>query len=53
MDQKTVEKLESKIEEAIAEIIVRMGLKNHAAPANPPNHALDGKSGGNGLRSGG
>jgi len=27
MDQKTVEKLESKIEEAIAEIIVKMSLK--------------------------
>jgi hypothetical protein len=27
MDQKTVEKLEEKIEEGIAEIVVRMGLK--------------------------
>jgi hypothetical protein len=27
MDQKTVEKLEGKIEEAIAEVIVKMGLK--------------------------
>jgi hypothetical protein len=32
MDQKTVEKLEGKIEETIAEIIVKMGLKTLPLP---------------------
>jgi hypothetical protein len=32
MDQKAVEKLESKIEEAIAEIIVKVGLKKLPEP---------------------
>ena len=51
MDPKTVEKLEGKIEEAVAEIIVGMGLKRSAAPALPPHHAPDGESRSGGLRS--
>jgi hypothetical protein len=38
MDQKTVEKLEGKIEEAIAEIIVKMGLKR--LPLLPARHTM-------------
>ena len=38
MDQKTVEKLEGKIEEAIAEIIVKMGLKK--LPILPTRHTM-------------
>ena len=38
MDQKTVEKLEGKIEEAIAEIIVKMGLKK--LPLLPSRHTM-------------
>jgi hypothetical protein len=38
MDQKTVEKLEVKIEEAIAEIIVKMGLKK--LPLLPARHTM-------------
>jgi hypothetical protein len=38
MDQKTVEKLEGKIEEAIAEIIVKMGLKK--LPLLPARHTM-------------
>ena len=37
-DQKTVEKLEGKIEEAIAEIIVTMGLKK--LPLLPARHTM-------------
>ena len=38
MDHKTVEKLEGKIEEAIAEIIVKMGLKK--LPLLPARHIM-------------
>ena len=38
MDQKTVEQLEGKIEEAIAEIIVKMGLKR--LPILPTRHTM-------------
>ena len=38
MDQKTVETLEEKIEEAIAEIIVQMGLKK--LPLLPARHTM-------------
>ncbi len=38
MDPKTVEKLEGKIEDAIAEIIVRMGLKK--LPLLPSRHTM-------------
>jgi len=38
MDQKTVEKLEGRIEEAIAEIIVKMGLKK--LPRLPNRHTM-------------
>lgn len=38
MDQKTVEKLEGIIEEAIAEIIVKMGLKK--LPLLPARHTM-------------
>ena len=38
MDPKTVEKLEGKIEEAIAEIIVKMGLKK--LPLLPSRHTM-------------
>ena len=38
MDQKTLEKLEAKIEEAIAEIIVKMGLKR--LPLLPARHTM-------------
>ena len=43
MDPKTVEKLEGKIEESIAEIIVKMGVGG-SAPAIPPHHAPDAES---------
>jgi hypothetical protein len=38
MDQKTVGKLEQKIEESIAEIIVKMGLKK--LPLLPARHTM-------------
>ncbi len=38
MDQKTVEQLEGKIEEAISEIIVKMGLKK--LPILPTRHTM-------------
>jgi hypothetical protein len=38
MNPKTVEKLESKIEEAIADIIVKMGLKK--LPLLPSRHTM-------------
>src|SRR3984893_11722206 len=38
MDQKTVEKLEGKLKEAIAEVIVRMGLKR--LPLLPSDHTI-------------
>jgi hypothetical protein len=38
MDQKTVEQLEGKIEEAIAEIIVKLGLKK--LPILPTRHTM-------------
>ena len=38
MDQKTVEKLEGEIEEAIAEIILKMGLKK--LPILPTRHTM-------------
>jgi len=38
MDPKTVAKLEGKIEEAIAEIIVKMGLKK--LPLLPARHTM-------------
>ena len=38
MDQKTVEKLEVKIEEASAQIIVKMGLKK--LPLLPARHTM-------------
>jgi hypothetical protein len=38
MDQKTVEQLEGKIEEATAEIIVKMGLKK--LPILPTRHTM-------------
>ena len=38
MDPKTVEKLERKIEEAVAEIIVKMGLKT--LPLLPSRHTI-------------
>jgi hypothetical protein len=38
MDPRTVEKLESKIEEAIAEVIVKMGLKT--LPLLPSRHTM-------------
>ncbi len=38
MDPKTVEKLEGRIEEAIAEIVVTMGLKK--LPLLPARHTL-------------
>jgi hypothetical protein len=38
MDSKTVEKLEGKVEEAIAEIIVKMGLKR--LPLLPAHHTM-------------
>jgi hypothetical protein len=38
MDPKTVEKLEGKIEEAIGEIIVKMGLKR--LPLLPSRHTM-------------
>ncbi len=38
MDHKTVEKFEGKLEEAIAVVIVRMGLKN--LPLLPSHHTM-------------
>ncbi len=38
MDPKTVDKLEGKIEEAIAEIIIKMGLKR--LPLLPSHHTM-------------
>jgi len=38
MDQKTVEKLEGKIEDAIAEVILKMGLKK--LPLLPARHTI-------------
>lgn len=38
MDPKTVRKLESKLEEAIAEVIVKMGLKK--LPFLPARHTM-------------
>ena len=38
MDHKTVEKLESKIEDAIAEVIISMGLKK--LPLLPARHTM-------------
>ncbi len=38
MDHKTVEKLESKIEDAIAEVILSMGLKR--LPLLPARHTM-------------
>ena len=38
MDPKTVEKLESKIEDAIAEIIVKMGVRK--LPLLPSRHTM-------------
>jgi hypothetical protein len=38
MDPKTVEKLESKIEEAIAEIIVKLGVRK--LPLLPSRHTM-------------
>lgn len=38
MDQKTVSKLEEKIEEAIAEVILRMGLNK--LPLLPARHTM-------------
>jgi MinD-like ATPase involved in chromosome partitioning or flagellar assembly len=38
MDPKTVKKLEAKLEEAIAEVIVKMGLKT--LPLLPSRHTL-------------
>jgi hypothetical protein len=38
MDQRTVEKLEGKIEEAIAEVIMKMGLKK--LPLLPAHHTM-------------
>jgi hypothetical protein len=38
MDPRTVEKLEEKIEEAIAQVIVKMGLKK--LPLLPSRHTL-------------
>jgi len=38
MDQKSVEKLERKIEEAIAEIIVKMGVRK--LPILPSRHTM-------------
>ncbi len=38
MDPKTVEKLETKIEEAIAEVILQMGLKR--LPLLPARHTI-------------
>ena len=41
MDQKTVEKLEGKIEDAIAEVIVKMGLKKlPLMPARQTMHVM-------------
>ena len=44
MDPKTVEKLEGKIEEAIAEIIVKMGLKKLPLLPSRRHDAPDGES---------
>lgn len=41
MDHKTVENLEEKIEGAIAEVIVKMGLKQ--LPMLPPQHTMPDK----------
>ena len=38
MDPKTIEKLEEKIEEAVADIIVKMGLKK--LPLLPARHTM-------------
>jgi hypothetical protein len=38
MDPKTVEKLEAKLEEAISEVIVKMGLKK--LPMLPARHTM-------------
>lgn len=38
MDPKTVKKLEAKLEDAIAEVIVKMGLKN--LPLLPARHTM-------------
>lgn len=38
MDQKTVSKLERELEEAVAEVIVRMGLKG--LPLLPARHTM-------------
>jgi MinD-like ATPase involved in chromosome partitioning or flagellar assembly len=38
MDPKTVEKLEEKVEEAIAEVVVHMGLKK--LPLLPSRHTI-------------
>ena len=41
MDQKTIEKLEEKIEEAVADIIVKMGLKKlPLLPASRTMHLM-------------
>lgn len=41
MDQKTVEKLETKIEDAIAQVIIAMGLKRlPLLPARPTMHLM-------------
>jgi hypothetical protein len=41
MDRKTVEKLEGKIEEAIAEIIVKMGVRKlPLMPSRPTMHLM-------------
>jgi hypothetical protein len=38
MDQKTVNKLEKKLEDAIAEVIIDMGLRK--LPLLPPRHTM-------------
>ncbi len=52
MDPKTVAKPKGKFEVAIAEIIVKMGLKKMLLLASTPDHEPVGEGGGSGLRSG-
>ena len=51
MDPSTVEKLEVKIEEAVAEVIVKMGLKKLPLASLTPHVPDDGEGCGRRLRS--
>ena len=53
MDPKTVRKLEKELLQAIADVILRLGLEEAAAPAISSHDGNDGQGGDGGVRDGG